>query len=47
MMKSEQRNEQPGAGWFATFMVLDVSGAIPSSPLRRLIAFVKTLFRRR
>lgn len=34
------------AGWVATFTVLDVSGVITASQWRRLVAPLKTLWRR-
>jgi hypothetical protein len=43
---AHDHREPPRAAWFATFTLLDVSGAISSSELQRVLAPVKKLWRR-
>ena len=38
--------ESPRPAWFATFSFLDISGAITSSELQRLLAPVRKLWQR-
>jgi hypothetical protein len=42
--RSADTNERKDGGWFATFSILDLSGAVSSSDLRRLVAMVSKLW---
>ena len=45
--EAKTASEKPSKpGWFATFTLLDASGAISSSQLQRLIAPMKKLFQK-
>jgi hypothetical protein len=45
-MDCRREREAERREWFATFMILDVSGAVASWQLRRLVALVKAMGRK-
>jgi hypothetical protein len=45
-MDARQEREAERREWFATFMILDVSGAVASWQLRRLVALLKAMGRK-